>query len=143
MGAILTAEWETGDCQLWFIAPALAWARENTMADTSDSPNTGTQTETVASSDTSCVFGLSLEIPFWSFLKRLHATMLMVQYGCVPISPKDIKKSNPIKSSLRMYIKKKFSKKRSFIPLLDIACKFKTCSVGNLNVEEENGDCKM
>ena len=82
MGAILTAEWETGDCQLWFIAPALAWAGENTMEDTSDSPNTGTETETVSSSDATCVFGLSLEIPFLFFLKRLHATMLMKQYGC-------------------------------------------------------------
>ena len=62
MGAILTEEWGTGDCQLWFIAsePAVARARENTMADTSDSPNTGTETETVSSSDTSSVVGLSL-----------------------------------------------------------------------------------
>ena len=78
----MTAEWETGDCQLWFIAPALAWAGENTMEDTSDSPNTGTETETVSSSDATCVFGLSLEIPFLVFLKRLHATMLMEQCGC-------------------------------------------------------------
>lgn len=65
MGAILTEEWGTGDCQLWFIAsePAVAWARgENTMADNSDSPNTGTETETetVSSSDTSCVVWIEL-----------------------------------------------------------------------------------
>ena len=54
MGAILTEEWETGDCQLWFIAPlpAKAWAGENTIADNSDSSDTGTETET-ASSDSS------------------------------------------------------------------------------------------
>ena len=54
MGAILTEEWETGDCQLWFIAPlpAKALAGENTIADNSDSPDTGTETET-ASSDSS------------------------------------------------------------------------------------------
>ena len=48
MGAILTEEWGTGDCQLWFIAldPAVAWARENTMAGNSDSPNTGSEAET-------------------------------------------------------------------------------------------------
>ena len=62
MGAILTEEWGTGDCQLWFIAsePAVAWARENTMADNSDSSNTGTGTETVSQSDTELCQGIEL-----------------------------------------------------------------------------------
>lgn len=62
----MTEEWGTGDCQLWFIAsePAVAWARgENTMADNSDSPNTGTETETLRQSPhliRAVSFGLSL-----------------------------------------------------------------------------------